>query len=265
MKLSAHGFRKIVLLTLGVLIVAGISMGAVSQQFEINIYPGVSVGARIWSDRTIYNDGDAINVYFTVSQTTRWIRIWDFEATNNIFELTSSFPIPQIVVPNQTVLALSGRVRGNGSESLVLQALTTSGQIITAGCTFFVRGGGLGSAGQFQIQVQPNQPPSGGPGGVVGAVRIGFNSTWGGCDGNYRVGQVLTTYLYVGQGGTYGLYNLTRYGTLQTLIAPRYFSPGIHTFRARVTGVPGRNTAVFHGRTSAGVTLNTYCSMNVTY
>ena len=264
MKLYTHRSKKIAMLALGVLIVAGLSMGAISQQFEINIYPRVSLGARIWSDRQSYNAGDTINVYFSVSQTTQWVRIWDFEATNNIFELTSSFPIPQIVAPNQTVLALSGIVRGNGSESLVLQALTTSGQIITAGCTFFVRGG-LGSGVQFQVQIQPSQPPSGGPGGVVGAVRIGFNSTWGGCDGNYRIGQVLTTYLYVEQGGIYGLYNLTRYGTSQTLITPRYFSPGIHTFRARVTGVPGRNTVVFHGRTNTGVTLNTYCPMNVTY
>lgn len=233
------------------------------QPLELQIVPEISQGARIWTDRQVYAPDDPITVYFSVQQQTRWVKIEDFDVNGNVHELTSVFPfVPQQVMPGQQVTAFTARVgtQGTGTETLVLCAQTMSGQVVSAGCTFAVQ---QTLTFELQFLVDPVAPGSGG--GVGNALRIGFNPQFTGCGDQYRIGQTLQVFLYMSQPGTYGLYNVTRYGTLKVMIAPRYFSAGTHTLTATVTGVPGTNTAVLHGTTSSGLTLNTYCSMNVTY
>ena len=237
---------------------------AESQTFDLQIIPSVTGGARIWTDKQLYYSGEAITVFFSVDHPTVSVSILDFDVEGNVHQLPST-TIPQQVMPGQAMIALTGRVssRASGTETLVLYAQTTAGQIISAGCTFAVE-----QVLVLEMRVdfiEADTPPSGSPGGVYDALRIGFNPSFTGCGGLFKIGQVVQTFLYVRESGTYGLYNVTRHGTLRTLIPPRYFPAGTQAFPARISGVPGTNTAVFHGTTDSGITLNTYCSMNVTY
>lgn len=261
-----------------------------SQQALLKVItapPASWTGAEIWVSRigdpttatnqcdSVFTSGETIHIYFRVHAPTVWVRIWDFDSDQGkVLLFDERYGVPQQVAAGQVVRALSGRIQGSGWETIVLQVQTTSGIVLSTGCGFLVKKSGDPPP---QVQVlnlfmsiekhNPDVPPDT-PSGAAYIAYLGINDLNRGCHSLYQTGQPVTLhYLINDPSGSSPVpvvvYNITRQGTMQTLISDLASVGKEYKFNAEVGGNIGRNTVVLHTRLNDGRWMTSFCSMNV--
>lgn len=184
-----------------------------------------------------YNPGDPIDVLFRVSEAST-VKIRDFDQIGRIMTINISSPI----TPGRLYrlssftgpLTISG---GAGVETVVVQATTASGVVVSSGCSF-----GIGGVSPSLVSITVDR----------------------GCNGTYHLGEAATVTLQSGVSGQVRLYNVTRDGQLVRIpLSSPLISPGLRiTVSAPFSGAIGRNTLVMQVATGSGA-LTAACSTNV--
>ncbi|MCR4404128.1 MAG: hypothetical protein NUW06_02345 [Candidatus Acetothermia bacterium] len=184
-----------------------------------------------------YNPGDPIDVLFRVSEAST-VKIRDFDQTGRIVTINIGSPIAGGTLYRLSSftgpLTISG---GAGVETVVIQATTASGVVVSSGCSF-----GIGGVSPSLVSVTVDR----------------------GCDGTYHLGETATVTLQSGVSGQVRLFNVSRDGQLvQIPVFPPLITPGLRiTVSAPFTGAIGRNTLVMQVATGSQV-LTSACSTNV--
>lgn len=267
-----------------------------SQQALLKVItapPASWTGAEIWVSRigdpatatnqcnSVFTSGETIHIYFRVYTPTVWVRIWDFDSDQGkVLLFDERYGVPQQVAARQIVRALSGQIQGSGWETLVLQVQTTSGIVLSTGCGFQVWKPTAGQGpGQGQIPLPPyafnlvittevaDVPPDS-PSGAVSIAHLGINDLDRGCHSLYQTSQPVTLHYRIDDPSgsspvPVAVYNITRQGTIQTLISDLAYVGKEYKFNAEVGGITGRNIVVLHTRLNDGQWMTSFCSMNV--
>jgi hypothetical protein len=97
---------------------------------------------------------------------------------------------------------------------------------------------------------------------------LGFNALDRGCQTLYQTGQPVTLHYRIDDPTGSGLisvavYNITRQGTMHTLMTSQVFPGTEYRFNAEVGGNTGRNTVVLQTRLNDGSWITSFCSMHV--
>lgn len=270
--------------------VSSLGVGNVSSQQALKVIttPPVSwTGAEIWVSRigdpatatnqcdSVFTSGETIHIYFRVHAPTVWVRIWDFDSDQGkVLLFDERYGIPQQVAAGQVVRALSGKIQGSGWETIVLQVQTTSGIVLSTGCGFLVKKSGDPPQEVLMLfdlslgELNPEIPPDS-PSGATYIAHLGINNLDRGCHSLYQTGQPVTLHYRIDDPSgsspvPVAVYNITRQGTIQTLISDLASVVGKeYKFNAKVGGNIGRNTVVLHTRLNDGQWMTSFCSMNV--
>jgi len=268
-----------------------------SQQASMTIIPAPPpswTGVEIWVSRisdpatapnqcdSVFTSGESIHVYFRVQTPTVWVKIWDFDSDQGkVLLFDEQHGVPQRVAAGQVVRALSGTIQGSGWETLVLQVQTAYGIVLSSGCGLQVGkptgqsppSGLIPPVGfwnllrEFGTLLNPDVPPDV-PSGAVSIAHLGLNALDRGRQTLYQTGQPVTLHYQIDDPTGSGLvpvavYNVTRQGTMQTLMTSQAFPGTEYRFNAEVGGNIGRNTVVLQTRLNDGSWITSFCSMHV--
>jgi len=231
-------------------------------------------GTEIWVSRSgdrsdssceEFIPGETIEVYFRVHEPTLSIQIWDFVASQEqplLFD--QHHGVPQRVSPGEVTHALGKTATELGSETLLLQAETRSGVVITAACAFSVVPEGQ-QFFEMLVYTPMQEHVLDVPRGDTDILHLGINELDRGCNVLYHLGQRVDLLFRVEASHPVRavVSNASREGSLKTILAESVPPSTTRPLQGTVSGTMGVSTFILRALVGERGWCNCHCPMHV--
>ena len=179
---------------------------------------------------TSYEVGEMITISYTVPEdaTVKIYRVGYAEAPELLTTRSATAGVTQT--------AALVRAERAGVETVVIQARTEAGEVLTAACTY-----------------------------SIGGVSVNKSRIWidKGCGASYRIGEPITVSAQVDESGTIGIIDFATDGSITTILERRASAGETVTLHGRVVGPTGRDTLVVRAKTDSGMVVTNACSLEI--
>ena len=180
---------------------------------------------------TSYRIGDPITISYTVPE----------DATVKIYRVgyaeTPELLTTRSATAGVTQTAALVRAERAGVETVVIQARTSGGKVLTSACTY-----------------------------SIGGVSVNKSRIWidKGCGASYRIGEPITVSAQADEGGTIEIIDFATDGTIGTILERSAGAGETVTLRGQVVGPAGQDTLVVRAETLSGLVVTNACSLTIT-
>lgn len=177
-----------------------------------------------------YEVGETITISYTVPE----------DATVKLYRVgyadTPELLTTRSATAGVTQTAALLRAERAGVETIVIQARTSSGRVLTSACTY-----------------------------SIGGVSVNKSGIWidKGCGASYRIGEPITVSASADEPSSIKIFDFATDGSVSAILEQHTSAGETITLRGRVVGPAGRDTLVVRAETDSGLVVTNTCSLTI--